>query len=155
MKPASPALEVRPVTTNDEAGYPTADELGSGWMQEDGGQPIIGPALASALLSALGMAGCGTSASPASTAPAPRVAEPPATVLQPAPVSTLATAPEPEPEVAPEPEPAPAAPAATNAGTGLPHAFSWEKSALPIEWHPYGTGEPARLNLAGFAPAGE
>jgi len=42
----------------------------------------------------------------------------------------------------PTPEPA----GASIPGAGLPHAFSWEKSALPIEWHPYGTGEPARMS---------
>lgn len=144
MKAARTELEVRPVAAPDDPGYPTARELGQEWLEDDADPLTVLPAIASALLSAIGVAACGTS----QPAPAPPPPPPSLTVAEPAAVSTLATAPEPEPAppVEAQPEPPPQLPVASTAGAGLPHAFSWEKSSLPIEWHPYGTGEPARLS---------
>lgn len=148
MKAVPTALEVRPVVASDDPGYPTADELGREWLEDDADRCTVMPAIASALLSALGVAACGTSQPAPAPSPPPPPPPPSLTVAEPAAVSTLATAPDPEPSppVEPLPEPQPQLPVASTAGAGLPHAFSWEKSALPIEWHPYGTGEPARLS---------
>jgi hypothetical protein len=146
--------EVRPLRTYPSPAYPPVSGLREALQQRPAGPwPFAVPPAVASLLAAATAAGCGATQQPAEAAvvpsPLPTAAPAPAPTLEVA--TTPSAAPEvaePEPPEAPEP-PAPAMPAAAplpNLGLGLPHAFSWEASQWPIEWHPYGTGAPARLS---------
>lgn len=149
-------LEVRRVRRYAEPRYPAAEGLDRALRGDApgswrwAGTPLVA---GSALL-----AGC-TPSSQSSPEPVAEVGQPPAspqTVVAPQPAEPAPTATLVAEAPPPQPVPPPAAPVLPpEVGMGLPHAFSWEQSALPIEWHPYGTGEPARLSEEKVRPVVE